>query len=204
MTKLASLYKQLRLALTRGKKSAPFARVFSLLVFFSVFTLAHPAFAWDPWGDITHPERIIRHIGRELGNLGVAINRAWIELTAELGAPATEQWILHSKWEAISAGTHPIPEYIKKDLRCYIDERILQKVQYRVAHGNFFSVATPAFNLRDQYAITLDDVIVFRTLDLVQDRELWVHELMHVYQYERWGVYGFAHRYLRSWSSNEF
>ena len=41
-----------------------------------------PAFAWDPIGDITHPDRIVRNVGRELDNAGKEIDRVRLEAQA--------------------------------------------------------------------------------------------------------------------------
>ena len=47
-------------------------------------------------------------------------------------------------------------------------------------------------------AITLGDVILFKSERLAEtDLKVWAHELTHVMQYERWGVDGFADRYVR-------
>jgi hypothetical protein len=49
-------------------------------------------------------------------------------------------------------------------------------------------------------AVTLGDVIVFRDEQSVGDPLLWAHELVHVEQYRRLGIEGFATQYLQqSW-----
>ena len=45
-------------------------------------------------------------------------------------------------------------------------------------------------------AITLGEVILFRPGERGEaDPRIWAHELVHVQQYDRWGVRGFAQRY---------
>lgn len=52
----------------------------------------------------------------------------------------------------------------------------------------------------DVVAVTLDDVIVFRDPNRVNDPVLWAHELRHVDQYERMGVDTFAAQYtVNAW-----
>ena len=52
-------------------------------------------------------------------------------------------------------------------------------------------------NTGDAAAITLIDVVLFRSdWDGRHDLKLWAHEMTHVEQYRRWGVDGFAGRYV--------
>ena len=54
-----------------------------------------------------------------------------------------------------------------------------------------------AMSYGDITAMTLGEVIVFRDETRArEDTKLWAHELTHVMQYERWGIEGFAERYL--------
>src|SRR5262249_40193986 len=84
-----------------------------------------PAAAWDPIGDITHPDRIIRNIEREtgnavrdipnvprnvereLGNVGREVDRMRLEAMVQAGAPGFEQWLQGSRNSAASGGTFP-------------------------------------------------------------------------------------------------
>jgi len=46
--------------------------------------------------------------------------------------------------------------------------------------------------------MTLGDVILFKTEQMAEaDLKVWAHELTHVMQYQRWGIEGFAERYVR-------
>ncbi|MNF04821.1 hypothetical protein D3C80_2044220 [compost metagenome] len=57
---------------------------------------------------------------------------------------------------------------------------------------------------QDTEAVTLVDVIVFRSLnDAMENLPLWAHELKHVEQYQQWGVEEFAARYSRDFNAVE-
>src|SRR5699024_9332514 len=94
------------------------------------------------------------------------------------------------------AGVRTIPSGMREKLVRYFEPELLDRVRYRVGESAPGSLASFAFELRDKDAITLDDVIVFRTADKALDDVLWAHELEHVRQYRRWGVGEFARRYL--------
>ena len=65
-------------------------------------------------------------------------------------------------------------------------------------------MANSSFNLGDQSAITLDNVIVFRFEgDALNNSILWAHEVAHVQQYRKWGIRDFSIKYIRSYKSVE-
>lgn len=108
------------------------------------------------------------------------------------------RWISTSRADAIQAGVSPIPQSIRTQLKGHFPEAMLDKVRYRVGMGSDFSLQTKAFQGGNAVAITLDDVILFRSADdAARNIELWAHELHHVRQYQSWGVTGFAQRYTR-------
>lgn len=47
-------------------------------------------------------------------------------------------------------------------------------------------------------AITLLNAIVFRDDDVAHSTALWAHEMIHLQQYRRWGVFGFAKRWVQN------
>jgi hypothetical protein len=54
----------------------------------------------------------------------------------------------------------------------------------------------------DDFAVTVDDIIVFNTQPAPfstnpQSQNWWGHEVTHVEQYQRWGVEEFAYRYAK-------
>lgn len=63
--------------------------------------------------------------------------------------------------------------------------------------GTTLSLPGLAFQYGDALAITLIDVVLFRRAEDAQwNDKIWAHELTHVMQYQRWGVTGFAARYV--------
>lgn len=114
----------------------------------------------------------------------------------ELGAPALATYILQSRRQAIAAGVRPIPPGMRTKLARFFEPALLDRVRYRIGQSAPGSLASFAFELRDEDAITLIDVIVFRTAKKARNDVLWAHELEHVRQYARWGVADFARRYL--------
>ena len=47
----------------------------------------------------------------------------------------------------------------------------------------------------NDWRATLDNLIIFKSLDLETDASLWAHELTHVSQYDGMGIDGFAYAY---------
>ena len=98
---------------------------------------------------------------------------------------------------AISAGVKPMPPQISRALLGFFPDAVLRKIRY--ASGQADAIAIPGLALAygDIDAVTLADVILFREERAArEDTKLWAHELTHVMQYERWGIEGFAGRYL--------
>jgi hypothetical protein len=81
----------------------------------------------------------------------------------------------------------------------------------RIAQSKSFEMDLPAvingsnkFFAGHEYAVTLDDLIVFSEIPEAQSSIVWwAHELYHVYQYTKWSVAGFALRYVTQWDSVE-
>ncbi|MBK8908853.1 MAG: DUF4157 domain-containing protein [Rhodospirillales bacterium] len=106
--------------------------------------------------------------------------------------------IRSSRAAAIDAGVEPIPLAMRTRLSGFFPETLLDRVRYRVGSGTDTSVQGYLFQSEYFLATTLDDVIVFRNReDAETDAVLWAHELAHVQQFERMGIDGFAHSYVR-------
>jgi hypothetical protein len=120
------------------------------------------------------------------------------EAIAQAGTPVLQALIVHSRDEALANGVEPIPTEIRQQLAGFISESVLSAARFRVKGGDELSLQFNAINYGDTRAITLDYLIVFkRSDDVLHDISTWVHELTHVEQYQRWGIRGFAVRYLR-------
>jgi hypothetical protein len=127
------------------------------------------------------------------------------QVQAQLGMPpevsayaagVLAQWIEDSRAQAIQRGVQPVPPAIYRALLGYFPASLLNEVRYRSGTAPADHLPFLAFRYGDALALTLDDVIVFRDRAAEGDLKLWAHELTHVMQYRRWGVGGFAARYL--------
>lgn len=99
----------------------------------------------------------------------------------------------------------PVPEKIKRKLTPYFDRHILEKARYTTDWSPTIGAALRQFIDTDRYAlaVTLDNVIVFSDEESLDNLWLWVHELKHVEQYDRWGIKTFAGNYLQDYQSVE-
>ena len=181
--------------------------VFALGVANSGFAAAQiniGGFKWDPVGDFTHPERIVRNVGREAGNAGAAIDRARIEAQSQAGAPVLEQWLIESRNTAMRGGAQPIPTNIRQRLSGFFDDDLLNRVRFKVGDNGVLNLANLSIRCKNVSAVTLIDVVVFRDEnDAFNNDVLWAHEMHHVQQFRDWGTRDFAIRYLRSWDGVE-
>lgn len=115
-----------------------------------------------------------------------------------------ERWILQSRDTALMAGTLPMPLEIRARLSPYYDSDLLDTVRYRVGALDELDVASTMLQNPDIKAVTLVDVVVFRSQEAAeQDTGLWAHELFHAKQYREWGSTGFAQRYTRDFEAVE-
>lgn len=168
-----------------------------------VLTPASSAVAWDPWGDITNPGRIVRNVGRELENAGRTIDRTRLEIMANAGAPALQLWIEQSRNTA-SAGAMPIPPAMRQALTGFIDNAILDRARFKIGDPGVINLANNSIQYGNAQAVTLDNIIVFKNgAQAYNDPGLWAHELAHVRQFRDWGIRDFSIRYLRSWNGVE-
>lgn len=97
----------------------------------------------------------------------------------------------------------PLPTTTKQSLKDVVPVAILKRARY-VIDMSPTNVAGIANKLHHgsggkTHAVTLDDIIVFAgpPVQTVDGLLLWVHELKHVDQYQRWGKDGFAGKYTR-------
>jgi Domain of unknown function (DUF4157) len=186
-----------------------------------VSTISSGAFAWDPWGDVTHPERIItntqrtindtvndipnvpRNIQNTVTSAGKTVDQWRMELLANASAPALEGWFVASRDSAANGGVMSIPPQIRQALEGFYDDDILNRVRYKVGDNGAFNLASVSISYGDAGAVTLIDIVVFANQAGANNPVLWAHELKHVQQFRDWGVRDFAIRYLRSWNGVE-
>jgi hypothetical protein len=103
-----------------------------------------------------------------------------------------------ARQQAIADGVRPIPSSIYRGLLGFFPSTLLQRCRFATGNSRALTLPALAFSFGDATAITLGDVILFKSEHLAEtDLKVWAHELTHVMQYERWGVEGFAGRYVR-------
>jgi len=100
--------------------------------------------------------------------------------------------------QAIADGVRPIPTAIYRSLLGYFPAALLQRCRFSTGSSRVLTLPALAFSYGDATAITLGDVVLFKSEKVAQsDLKVWAHELTHVMQYQRWGIDGFAERYVR-------
>ena len=98
---------------------------------------------------------------------------------------------------AIAAGVRPVPPGLYRALLGFFPDRLLRRARHVTGPMENIGIPGLAMSYGDITAMTLGEVIVFRDETRArEDAKLWAHELTHVLQYERWGIEGFAERYL--------
>jgi hypothetical protein len=123
---------------------------------------------------------------------------ALAEGVLEYAAGALGGMIDTARQQAIADGVRAIPPAVYRSLLGYFPAALLQKCRYAVGSHGPLTLPALAFSYGDAMAITLGDVILFKKERVAQsDLKVWAHELTHVMQYQRWGVRGFADRYVR-------
>ena len=103
-----------------------------------------------------------------------------------------------ARQQAIADGVRPIPPGVYRSLLGYFPAALLRRARFAVGGTGKLRVPTLTFSYGDGPAMTLGDVILFKTEQMAEaDLKLWAHELTHMMQYQRWGIEGFADRYVR-------
>lgn len=124
--------------------------------------------------------------------------------TRKMAAQALGVWLQQSRDQAVQGGTEPIPLEIRAQLQPYYPDDVLMAARYSIGALDDLNAGQAIMQNPDTEAVTLVDVIVFRSEDDAQkDVALWAHELWHVKQYQEWGVQGFAMRYTDDFDAVE-
>ncbi|MBW3618172.1 MAG: DUF4157 domain-containing protein [Proteobacteria bacterium] len=97
--------------------------------------------------------------------------------------------------EALRAGTKPVPDRLKRQFRKHFDEAVLDEALWTVAEPETRLGRILARWPVKEGAVTLGNVIVFKTENASRNRSLFAHELAHVEQYRELGIGEFASRY---------
>jgi hypothetical protein len=100
--------------------------------------------------------------------------------------------------DAIAAGVSAIPPGMYRALLGFFPADLLATVRFAVGRTDPLDLPSLAFSYGDAIAMTLGEVVLFKSEHQARtDARLWAHELTHVMQYQRWGIDGFADRYVR-------
>lgn len=87
---------------------------------------------------------------------------------------------------------------MRDQLKDFFPDAVLDRAKFKVGDDGVVNLARNTLFNSSVGAMTLDDVIVFRSNDDSQRNvSLWAHELRHVQQYLEWGVHSFAVQYVR-------
>jgi len=126
----------------------------------------------------------------------ILAGQSWDRQFGTIAASLLAQLIVAARKDALAAGARPVSAGVARQLSGWFPPELMQAVRWSVG-GNQLSLPGLALQYGDATAITLIDVVLFRReADAQQDAKLWAHELTHVGQYRRWGVEGFAARYV--------
>jgi hypothetical protein len=97
--------------------------------------------------------------------------------------------------EAIRSGVEPVPDRLKREFDGDFPDAVLDEARWLVAPPDSRLGRVLARWPVEEGAVTLGDVIVFKTQAASRNRRLFAHELAHVEQYEELGISEFARRY---------
>jgi hypothetical protein len=153
--------------------------------------------------DLSHPQHGGGTFGPRLGTTrrqllaAVLTGQSWDGRFSDIAATLLAQWINASRQQALAAGTEPVPQGLIPVLSGYFAADLVHAVRWRLGAGGTLSLPGLAFQYGDAAAVTLIDVVLFQQpADARGNAKMWAHELTHAVQYRRWGVDGFAARYV--------
>jgi hypothetical protein len=116
----------------------------------------------------------------------------------DYAASALAALIDDARRRAIADGVRPVPPAVYRSLLGYFPADLLRKCHFATGTASALTLPALAFSYGDATAITLGDVVLFKNEHVAEtDLKVWAHELTHVMQYQRWGIEGFAERYVR-------
>ncbi|WP_198044302.1 eCIS core domain-containing protein [Cupriavidus taiwanensis] len=151
------------------------------------------------------PGNIQRQTGKALGDVAATgrkavqdVANALNELQASALSGPTLEAAIQSSHDSAQTGAQPIPPAMRQQLTGYASEDSMNRVRYKVGDNGFVNLARLLEQGGAARAVTLIDVVVFRTNEDAQDPATWAHELMHVDQYHEWGLHSFAVQYARN------
>jgi hypothetical protein len=147
----------------------------------------------------TFTNRFYTELGFATGQTAANILRGQNPLTL-VSAPLAAA--IRSAREKHIVNAQPLPNNIKQALSNYFDSNTLNRTRYTTGRVD---ITLPNFIgkgrkfMGDHYAVVVDDVIVFNVSppEFEGNRFWWIHEIMHVQQYNQMGIETFAYNYIK-------
>lgn len=100
--------------------------------------------------------------------------------------------------EALRSGTKPVPDRLERTFRDHYPDEVLDEARWTVAEpGSRLGRVLARWPVQEG-AVTLGNVIVFKTDAASRNVRLLAHELVHVDQFRKMGVDEFARRYAKN------
>jgi hypothetical protein len=153
------------------------------------------------------PAPFVKKTGAAIGEAGtVSIEKAadyWLTETgkqragnnAQASGTALAIAIRLGRLEALRVGVKRVPDRMKRKFRDHFEEAVLEEARWTVAEpGTRLGRILARWPVKEG-AVTLGDVIVFKTESGSKNRRLFAHELAHVEQYRELGITEFARLY---------
>ncbi len=141
-----------------------------------------------------------------------ALTRVW-PVHARPAVPSTLQGYASStlaglingaRQQAIADGVRPVPAQVYRSMLGYFPAALLQKCRFATGRPPALDVPALGLSYGDPTAIALADIVLFKTQRAADaDLKVWAHQLTHVMQYQRWGLEGFAQRYVHDCAAVE-
>lgn len=127
-----------------------------------------------------------------------ASGRAALETGLDMAAAALANALLISRDTAWAAGTTPMPPHIRETLLPWYPAELLDSIEYRVGISQDATLQSLSIRYGEATAVATIDTITFANAwDAENNIALWAHEVKHIEQFRRWGLMGFAQRYVR-------
>jgi hypothetical protein len=104
--------------------------------------------------------------------------------------------------ENARANCGPVPQNVIDSLTPFLPLSVFDGLCWTVLQPGL-GIDTVVIQDGGRVAVTLVDTIVFKNRESGFDPGLWAHELIHVLQYRRMGVEGFANMYSFNWNGLE-
>lgn len=133
-----------------------------------------------------------------------ATGRAAYETALDMAAATLANALVLSRDAAWEAGTRPIPPHIREALLAWYPAELLDSIEYRTGVAEDATLQSLSIRYGDATAVAIIDTIIFANAwDAENNVALWAHEVKHVEQFNRWGLVGFARRYVRDHAAVE-